>query len=136
MISRPIVAEANAMAPTFAKVFKEMIIVTDPSKPLPRAGKGTVLRKQALSLYAGEIEKACVCSSFPLSREYVNLDLIIIIKGTKRWRTVLARKTPVVRFRGPKLTSNHGCWIRRRSSMMEFPVISLATYLSKVSTGE
>ena len=57
---RPIVAEANTMAPTFAKIFKEMIVVTDPSKPLPRTAKGTVLRKPALALYAEEIEKACV----------------------------------------------------------------------------
>ncbi|KAI0698146.1 hypothetical protein BC835DRAFT_1413279 [Cytidiella melzeri] len=52
----PIIAEANALAPTFAKVFKEMILITDPSKPLPRAGKGTIMRKAALTLYANEIE--------------------------------------------------------------------------------
>lgn len=45
------------VAPTFARIFKEMIIVADPSKPLPRAAKGTVVRPQALNLYADEIEK-------------------------------------------------------------------------------
>jgi hypothetical protein len=34
-----------------------MIIVTDPFKPLPRAGKGTIIRKQALAAYAEEIDK-------------------------------------------------------------------------------
>ena len=53
------------MAPGFAKVFKEMIIVTDPAKPLPRAGKGTVIRKQALALYADEIEQLCESFSLP-----------------------------------------------------------------------
>ena len=47
--------EANHIAPAFARVFKEMIIVAHPEKPLPRAGKGTVIRKQALALYEQEI---------------------------------------------------------------------------------
>ena len=53
------------MAPGFAKVFKEMIIVTDPAKPLPRAGKGTVIRKQALALYTDEIEQLCEPFALP-----------------------------------------------------------------------
>ncbi|GJE98682.1 putative NRPS-like protein biosynthetic cluster [Phanerochaete sordida] len=53
----PRVEEANALAPAFAKVFKEMIIVTTPDKPLPRAGKGTIIRKQALNAYSEEIDK-------------------------------------------------------------------------------
>lgn len=53
----PIVEEANHIAPTFARVFKEMILVTDPARPLPRAAKSTIIRKQALALYAAEIEK-------------------------------------------------------------------------------
>ena len=52
--------EANAIAPAFAKIFKEMIIVTDTARPLPRAGKGTVIRKQALSLYEKEVEAVYV----------------------------------------------------------------------------
>ena len=48
--------EANALAPAFAKIFKEMILVTDTARPLPRAGKGTVIRKQTLGLYEPEIQ--------------------------------------------------------------------------------
>ena len=33
-----------------------MILVTHPDKPLPRAGKGTILRKQATALYEKEID--------------------------------------------------------------------------------
>ncbi|GJE99007.1 acetyl-CoA synthetase-like protein [Phanerochaete sordida] len=51
----PAVEEANKIAPTFARLFKETIIVTDPAKPLPRAAKGTVIRPQAMKLYAEEI---------------------------------------------------------------------------------
>ena len=51
------VEEANAAAPAYAKIFKEMILVTDPDKPLPRAAKGTLIRKQVLEVYKEEIEQ-------------------------------------------------------------------------------
>ena len=51
------VEEANAQAPGFAKNFKEMIIVADPDKPFPRAAKGTIIRKKALTVYSEEIER-------------------------------------------------------------------------------
>ncbi|GJE88919.1 acetyl-CoA synthetase-like protein [Phanerochaete sordida] len=53
----PLIEGANALAPTFARIFKEMIIVTRVDKPLPRVAKGTVVRAQALQLYSDEIEK-------------------------------------------------------------------------------
>ena len=55
--------EANSIAPAFAKIFKEMIIVTDPARPLPRAGKGTVIRKQASALYTSDIDELYVIST-------------------------------------------------------------------------
>ncbi|KAF8194922.1 hypothetical protein BJ912DRAFT_1056817 [Pholiota molesta] len=51
-----IVEEANRVAPAFSKVFKELILIADASRPLPRAGKGVVMRKAALSAYHDEIE--------------------------------------------------------------------------------
>lgn len=53
-----------------------MIIVTDPSRPLPRAGKGTVVRPQALKAYQDDIEKLYVYSV--LWSNYL-IDLIISI---------------------------------------------------------
>ncbi|KAF9078805.1 hypothetical protein BDP27DRAFT_1310201 [Rhodocollybia butyracea] len=53
----PVVEEANRIAPAFSRIFKEMILVVDPKKPLPRVGKGTVARKAALALYDSEIDK-------------------------------------------------------------------------------
>ncbi|KAJ6509744.1 putative aminoadipate reductase [Mycena vulgaris] len=52
----PTIEEANRIAPAFSRIFKEMIIFTSRDKPLPRAGKGTVLRKASLNLYSPEIE--------------------------------------------------------------------------------
>ena len=49
--------DANSASPAFARVFKEMILITDPSKPLPRSGKNTVIRKQAIILYSDEIKR-------------------------------------------------------------------------------
>ncbi|KAJ7807640.1 hypothetical protein B0H13DRAFT_2482908 [Mycena leptocephala] len=52
----PVIEEANQSAPAFSRIFKEMILFASADKPLPRAGKGTVLRKAAITLYAPEIE--------------------------------------------------------------------------------
>ncbi|EPQ57831.1 acetyl-CoA synthetase-like protein [Gloeophyllum trabeum ATCC 11539] len=52
----PSVEEANKEAPAFSRIFKEMILVTDPAKPMARAAKGTVMRKMTLGLYAEEID--------------------------------------------------------------------------------
>jgi hypothetical protein len=55
-IYRPIIENANRVAPAFSKLFKEMILITSEEKPLPRAGKGTVMRKLSLQVYNEEIE--------------------------------------------------------------------------------
>lgn len=47
---------ANAEAPAFGRVFKEMIIVTNPGRPMARAPKGTPVRKLATKQYEKEIE--------------------------------------------------------------------------------
>ncbi|KAJ3997443.1 hypothetical protein F5050DRAFT_1419742 [Lentinula boryana] len=52
-----LVEDANRIAPAFSKIFKEMILITSPDKPLPRVGKGTVARKAALALYEPEINE-------------------------------------------------------------------------------
>jgi hypothetical protein len=51
----PAVEEANRSAPAFGRIFKEMILVARPDKPLPRAAKGTVNHKAAIALYDEEI---------------------------------------------------------------------------------
>ncbi|KAF7341014.1 Acetyl-CoA synthetase-like protein [Mycena sanguinolenta] len=52
----PVVAEANEVAPAFAQIYKEMILVTQPAKPMIRAPKGTVIKKPTIALYKQEIE--------------------------------------------------------------------------------
>ncbi|KAJ7626109.1 putative aminoadipate reductase [Roridomyces roridus] len=52
----PAVEAANAIAPNFARVYKEMILITRPDKPMVRVPKGTVGRKATITLYEEEIE--------------------------------------------------------------------------------
>jgi hypothetical protein len=54
---RATIEEANTSAPKFARILEDMIIVTSPDKPLPRAPKGTIIRKEALTIYTEEIEE-------------------------------------------------------------------------------
>ncbi|KAJ7236069.1 hypothetical protein B0H12DRAFT_1256772 [Mycena haematopus] len=52
----PVVEEANKNAPAFARIYKEMILVTQPAKPMVRAPKGTVIKNPTIVLYKQEIE--------------------------------------------------------------------------------
>ncbi|KAJ7776532.1 hypothetical protein DFH07DRAFT_798512 [Mycena maculata] len=52
----PVIEEANEVAPGFSRIYKEMILFSSPDKPLARAGKGTVMRKATIKLYAPEID--------------------------------------------------------------------------------
>ncbi|KAF7340997.1 Acetyl-CoA synthetase-like protein [Mycena sanguinolenta] len=49
------IEKANELAPAYARIYKEMVLVTQPEKPLCRAAKGTLLKKQSLVLYEQEI---------------------------------------------------------------------------------
>ncbi|KAF8215632.1 putative nonribosomal peptide synthetase [Mycena galopus ATCC 62051] len=52
----PVIEEANENAPAFARIYKEMILVTQPGKPMVRAPKGTVIKKPTIISYKQEIE--------------------------------------------------------------------------------
>ncbi|KAJ5805816.1 acetyl-CoA synthetase-like protein [Penicillium pulvis] len=52
----PSVSQANDIAPTHSRIFKEMILIASREKPLPLTPKGTISRPRALELYANEID--------------------------------------------------------------------------------
>jgi hypothetical protein len=60
---RSIIEEANLTAPIYGQISKEMILVTDPARPLPQMSTGSVMRMQAIRLYANEIDElyAALC---------------------------------------------------------------------------
>ncbi|KAJ7096117.1 hypothetical protein C8R44DRAFT_813206 [Mycena epipterygia] len=49
------VEQANRVAPTHSRIFKEMILVADPFKPIEVTAKGTPRRQTVLDMYADEI---------------------------------------------------------------------------------
>ncbi|KAK0463067.1 putative aminoadipate reductase [Desarmillaria tabescens] len=51
----PVVEEANHQAPTFSKIYRDMIIVTPLTKPLPKSSKGSIHRKLSLEAFGKEI---------------------------------------------------------------------------------
>ncbi|PCH35037.1 NAD(P)-binding protein [Wolfiporia cocos MD-104 SS10] len=51
------VEEANHLAPTFSRIWKEMILVSDPERPFIRTAKGIIQRKKTLGLYQQDIEQ-------------------------------------------------------------------------------
>ncbi|KAL8999600.1 MAG: hypothetical protein Q9169_001560 [Polycauliona sp. 2 TL-2023] len=52
----PTVQKANRLCATQGSIAKEFILVTNPEKPMLRAGKGTVQRKSTLQLYGTELD--------------------------------------------------------------------------------
>ncbi|KAF5393844.1 hypothetical protein D9757_000419 [Collybiopsis confluens] len=54
-LNRDAIESANRIAPAFSRIFKDMILVVGPEKPLPRVAKGTVARKASFALYDAEI---------------------------------------------------------------------------------
>lgn len=51
----PSVQQANLESPAHSQIWKQMILIASPDKPLPCTDKGTVKRKSALDLYEHEI---------------------------------------------------------------------------------
>ncbi|CAK5265953.1 unnamed protein product [Mycena citricolor] len=50
------VQEANEQAPAFARIYKEMIIVTGSERPMIRAAKGTIIKKPTVLMYQPDID--------------------------------------------------------------------------------
>ncbi|KAJ7622622.1 putative aminoadipate reductase [Mycena polygramma] len=53
----PAIEEANEDAPAFARIYKEMVLVTHQGRPMVRVPKGTVIKKSTIALYKQEIEQ-------------------------------------------------------------------------------
>ncbi|KAJ7607406.1 hypothetical protein FB45DRAFT_948237 [Roridomyces roridus] len=51
----PTIEQANRYAPTHSRMFKEMILVADPSRPVELTAKGTLRRKVVVDMYEEEI---------------------------------------------------------------------------------
>ncbi|KAJ3918426.1 acetyl-CoA synthetase-like protein [Lentinula edodes] len=52
-----VIEEGNRLVPAYSRIYKETILISAPEKPLPRAAKGTILRKAAYQLYEKAINR-------------------------------------------------------------------------------
>ncbi|TFK74191.1 hypothetical protein BDN72DRAFT_760438, partial [Pluteus cervinus] len=85
----PVVEEANQGAPGFSRIDPSMILVVSPDRPLPRAGKGTVMRKAAFELYADDIKqlyedvevRPTASKSFSAPKEWIRGDIMQWLEG-------------------------------------------------------
>ncbi|USW56818.1 Putative AMP-dependent synthetase/ligase, short-chain dehydrogenase/reductase SDR, ANL [Septoria linicola] len=53
---QPFIDRANKLCPAYGRLAYDMLILTSPTRPLPRAAKGTVQRSHAVRAYSAEIE--------------------------------------------------------------------------------
>ncbi|TCD66635.1 putative NRPS-like protein biosynthetic cluster [Steccherinum ochraceum] len=81
----PHVEEANKLAPSFARIFKEMVLVTDSLKPMPRAGKGTVQRKMVVSIYEKEIERLFETIEASMALDEVDVPSLWTAVAVEEW---------------------------------------------------
>ncbi|KAJ6494041.1 acetyl-CoA synthetase-like protein [Mycena vitilis] len=63
----PTIEKANSRAPVYARIEKNMIITTSPSKPLEYTPKGTPRRPVALRIYSAEIDALYDAGEGPLA---------------------------------------------------------------------
>ena len=52
----PTIVKANRDCPAHGRIMKDFVMLTDPKRPIPKAGKTTVQRHATLQLYASEFE--------------------------------------------------------------------------------
>ncbi|TFK42646.1 hypothetical protein BDQ12DRAFT_719499 [Crucibulum laeve] len=66
------ILKSNEQAPRHSRIFKEMIVIADPTKPFQYTSKGTPMRHAVLDMYSSEIEsayravEASSCTEVPL----------------------------------------------------------------------
>jgi hypothetical protein len=80
-----VIETANKIAPAFSRIFKEMILITDPKKPLPRVGKGTIARKAALTFYEAEINELYDTIKLNLGDDSVELPKSWEVENLQSW---------------------------------------------------
>ena len=64
----PSIEKANQVVPTYGRIMRSAVLVSDQGRPFVRAGKGTVIRQLTSALYAKEIEELYARKSDASSR--------------------------------------------------------------------
>lgn len=131
--------KANAAAPAFARLFKEMMIVTSSDKPLPRSAKGTVIVKQAIALYADVINKllSTVVSTDFVSgtHDFGSWWVLLLLAGTTPYATVRTPRACLDRRRGRVRVCSIGSSLTPASSLGTKTSRPQSTSSTKALTG-
>jgi thioester reductase-like protein/aryl carrier-like protein len=53
----PVIEKVNVATVAHGRILRDYIFLSDPARPFPRAGKGTIQRAMATKLYAGDIRR-------------------------------------------------------------------------------
>lgn len=127
----PIVEEANRAAPAFSRIFKELILIASRDKPLPRAGKGTVMRKAAVAEYAKEIDDMCVL--YPCRQVAYSKFVLFWLPDTQKFTQAPARRSKRLshRARGVPATWRRGYARRSRIYIRDGCSIFWVIFLNK-----
>ncbi|KAF2811621.1 putative NRPS-like enzyme [Mytilinidion resinicola] len=90
----PTVQKANSQCPAHARVSKSKIILVDPTRPMLRAGKGTVQRQATLDLYSKVLDEVyaeddLIVSTIPaediVSERFVADTVREAVRGVTEW---------------------------------------------------
>ncbi|TCD64926.1 putative PKS/NRPS-like protein biosynthetic cluster [Steccherinum ochraceum] len=98
----PSIEEANKLAPSFARIFKEMILVTDPARPMQRAAKGTAMRKLVLTSYIKEIDQLYETIEASTSANGVEPPSVWNTEAVEEW--LVKHTTTINKGREPSVT--------------------------------
>ncbi|KAJ7045274.1 putative aminoadipate reductase [Mycena alexandri] len=115
----PVIQKANENAPAFARIYKEMILVTGADRPMLRTPKGTVIKKSTIVLYQRDIE-----------------DLYRTIETSGNAASDIDPPSVVDSFRARAMAQNSRlAWLRARicvavaTSLIRDSIVSTATFL-------
>lgn len=71
----PLVVQANKETVAHGQIGRDFLVLSDPEKPFPRAGKGTIQRAAAVKLYHDNIEQLYEKAGQVKSSEAPRLDI-------------------------------------------------------------
>ena len=72
-----LVEKLNETSPACGQIMKDFILLSEPGRPFPRAGKGTVQRKAAFRLYQKEIDNLYIRPELPKMPRDMLLDVTV-----------------------------------------------------------
>lgn len=71
----PLIVQANKETVAHGQIGRDYILLTNPDKPLPRAGKGTVQRPGAIKIYQNEIDQLYESANSMSGQDAPRLDI-------------------------------------------------------------